>query len=232
MTPSELVAIADAILEEERELARERQREGRREGGKTAGKGRAKDSSPKSFREPMESETRHRVAAKVGVSAPTLAETALGRFLRESPKNEGGRPTKTGTSKGPVSVETPVLADLGLTKKESAEIKVRCERRIGEMLREIPKRRGSRPPDAGLHDVTPSIQSLGIERIQSHRWQAIFGIPAAQWVNVRTGKPYSKRHVCIVAESVGYLDTQGPRPRFRDIYNQVTHAKAGSEPKP
>jgi phage N-6-adenine-methyltransferase len=47
---------------------------------------------------------------------------------------------------------------------------------------------------------------------------------AAQWINVRTGEPYSHTHVQIV-ERVwrGNLNCQ-PRPRFRDAYNAITNA--------
>jgi hypothetical protein len=54
-----------------------------------------------------------------------------------------------------------------------AEIKLRAERRAGEMLREADKNEGGNPNL--LHDETgspPTLDELGISRIQSHRWQA------------------------------------------------------------
>lgn len=49
---------------------------------------------------------------------------------------------------------------------------------------------------------------------------------AKQWINARTGEPYSQRHVAIVLQIAReYLDIQ-PRPRFRDVYNEITHAPA------
>jgi 16S rRNA G966 N2-methylase RsmD len=47
---------------------------------------------------------------------------------------------------------------------------------------------------------------------------------AAQWKNARTGESYSRRHVQIVHEVFTcYLDST-PRPRFREVYNAITHA--------
>jgi hypothetical protein len=44
------------------------------------------------------------------------AERRLGDLLKAMPKNEGGRPTKTGTSEEPVST----LGEIGITKKQSS----------------------------------------------------------------------------------------------------------------
>jgi len=47
---------------------------------------------------------------------------------------------------------------------------------FGELLGDIDKQHGARPADTGLHDVTPSMLSeLGINKIQSHRWQSTIG---------------------------------------------------------
>jgi phage N-6-adenine-methyltransferase len=51
---------------------------------------------------------------------------------------------------------------------------------------------------------------------------------AKQWINVRSGEPYSQRHVSYVAAVVEKFTSQDPRPRFRDAYNAV----ANTEPKP
>jgi len=47
---------------------------------------------------------------------------------------------------------------------------------------------------------------------------------AAQWINVRTGKPYSVMHVNYTKQALIKLTLQ-PRPRFRDAYNEVANAK-------
>ena len=63
-------------------------------------------------------------------------------------------------------------------QNQVAEIKLRCERRIGEMLKEMPKQHGARPADTDSHDVTPpTLKELGIGRMDSSRWQAIAELP-------------------------------------------------------
>ncbi len=59
-----------------------------------------------------------------------------------------------------------------------AEIKLRAERRAGELLREMEKHEGGNPNLS--QDVTgspPTLSDLGIGRMQSSRWQAIADIP-------------------------------------------------------
>lgn len=58
--------------------------------------------------------------------------------------------------------------------KQASEIKLRAERRAGEMLREREKPKGNQH-SAGLQGVT--LQNVGISKIQSHRWQKIAEIP-------------------------------------------------------
>jgi ParB family chromosome partitioning protein len=61
---------------------------------------------------------------------------------------------------------------------QAAEIKLRAERRCGELLQEMDKQHGARPPDTGLHDVTPPLLAdLGIDKMQSSRWQRLADIP-------------------------------------------------------
>jgi ParB family chromosome partitioning protein len=47
---------------------------------------------------------------------------------------------------------------------------------------------------------------------------------AAQWINARTGEPYSLRHVQIVRHVVTDYSNSHPRPSFRERYNQITNA--------
>jgi phage N-6-adenine-methyltransferase len=46
---------------------------------------------------------------------------------------------------------------------------------------------------------------------------------AAQWVNVRTGEPYSAAHVNYTAKVYRVKFTEHPRPRFRDVYNALSN---------
>jgi N6-adenosine-specific RNA methylase IME4 len=68
-----------------------------------------------------------------------------------------------------------------IMQNQAAEIKIRAERRAGEMLGETEKQHGARPADnfTGLHDVIPppTLKELGISEIQSHRWQTMADVP-------------------------------------------------------
>lgn len=50
---------------------------------------------------------------------------------------------------------------------------------------------------------------------------------ARQWINVRTGAPYSQMHVSFTRQAVEKFTFQSPRPRFRDAYNDVANATSG-----
>lgn len=65
-------------------------------------------------------------------------------------------------------------------QNEIAEVKLCTERRAGELLGEREKSVGGRPTENRSHDVT-SLSDLGISKIQSSRWQAIAGIPLAEF---------------------------------------------------
>lgn len=62
-----------------------------------------------------------------------------------------------------------------------AEIKLRAERKAGELLQEMPKNEGQLKRGANLpqsHDVTTEkLSDLGIGKMQSSRWQAIAAMP-------------------------------------------------------
>jgi len=62
----------------------------------------------------------------------------------------------------------------GEYKNAGAEMKLRAERRLGEMLGENPEIHAG-GNQTKLHDVT--LEELGITKIQSHRWQSESSIP-------------------------------------------------------
>jgi N6-adenosine-specific RNA methylase IME4 len=74
-----------------------------------------------------------------------------------------------------------IQAGLGLEIiNDAAEIKLRAERRAGEMLAEMEKRHGARDGKTELQHVTPlSLNDVGITKGESHRWQAIAAVPQA-----------------------------------------------------
>jgi N6-adenosine-specific RNA methylase IME4 len=66
-------------------------------------------------------------------------------------------------------------AGLGLDmQNQAAEVKLRAERRAGELLAEMPKHNG----DPRSHDVT-RLSDLGIQKMESSRWQRIASLPEA-----------------------------------------------------
>ncbi len=61
-----------------------------------------------------------------------------------------------------------------------AEIKIRAERRAGELLQETDKNRGGRPTKSRntmIQVSGPTLMELGVTRMQSSRWQTIANIP-------------------------------------------------------
>jgi DNA modification methylase len=60
-----------------------------------------------------------------------------------------------------------------------AEIKLRAERRAGEILKDTPKNEGGllRGNTVLPRDDTPTLDDLGISKMQSSRWQAIAALP-------------------------------------------------------
>ena len=57
-----------------------------------------------------------------------------------------------------------------------AAIKIRAERRAGELLKEMPKLHGARPSDTESHAGTP-LADLGVTKNDSSRWQRLADIP-------------------------------------------------------
>lgn len=63
--------------------------------------------------------------------------------------------------------------------EKAAEIRVRAERRAGEMLKTMPKQNGAR---TGSYDTTPfRLADIGITKDQSHRWQRLAAVPEDQF---------------------------------------------------
>jgi site-specific DNA-methyltransferase (adenine-specific) len=72
-------------------------------------------------------------------------------------------------------------ARLGLeAQNDAAEIRLRAERKLGEILAALPKQDGGDAARARSHDATevpPRLGDLGISKTQSSRWQAIAAVP-------------------------------------------------------
>jgi site-specific DNA-methyltransferase (adenine-specific) len=69
---------------------------------------------------------------------------------------------------------------LGLeAQNDAAEIKLRAERRLGELLADAPLQNGGDAARARSHatEVRPRLRDLGISKSQSSRWQALAALP-------------------------------------------------------
>lgn len=71
---------------------------------------------------------------------------------------------------------TKQVGDSHEMQNQCAEIKLRAERRAGEMLGEMEKHKGGRPSENQSHDAT-SLSNLGITKSQSSRWQQVASLP-------------------------------------------------------
>jgi hypothetical protein len=86
---------------------------------------------------------------------------------------------------------------------EAAEIRLRAERRAGELLAEM-RDRGERvdghgDQKSGLRRATPILSDLGVEKTQSSRWQAIARVPGKHDRNHHAGADADairSRHDC------------------------------------
>jgi hypothetical protein len=71
------------------------------------------------------------------------------------------------------------FSSLPRTDQDAGEIKLRAGRALGQVLAEMPKQAGARPADTGSLDVTPpTLDSLGIHKMHSHRCQRMAGVAA------------------------------------------------------
>lgn len=88
----------------------------------------------------------------------------------------------------------------------ATEIKVRAERRAGEMLREAAERGERATPGTNQHarsshDATtsPTLAAIGITRSQSSRWQKLAAIPEAKFEQAVTAAKETAREVTTAA---------------------------------
>ncbi len=78
------------------------------------------------------------------------------------------------------------IGDSQRAQNAAAEIKIRAERRMGELLKAMPKQGGGRPLKTGstMEPVSPPLADLGIAKTQSHRTQAIADVPEEEFEEV------------------------------------------------
>jgi hypothetical protein len=70
-------------------------------------------------------------------------------------------------------------------ERKAAEIRIRAERRTGELLKELEKGKGGRPPENSLHDAnslfSKAKEDAGISDNQAARWQQLADIPKEEF---------------------------------------------------
>jgi hypothetical protein len=64
---------------------------------------------------------------------------------------------------------------------QAAELKLECERRAGQALREMTLSAGGRPSKANRSQVATSLEELGINKSQSSRWQDESSLPEDEY---------------------------------------------------
>lgn len=67
-------------------------------------------------------------------------------------------------------------------QNKAVEIKLRAERRMGQILAEMPKNEGGRPPKTGIgidtgFEQPQTLEEIGISKMQSSRWQQEASLP-------------------------------------------------------
>lgn len=106
-------------------------------------------------------------------------------------------------------------AGLGLEmQNHCAEIKIRAERKAGELLAEMPKQDGGDAARTRLHHATespPKLEDLGITKVQSHRWQQVASVP----------EPVFEQHVAKAKEANQELTTAGVMTLAKNVQRQT-----------
>lgn len=104
-------------------------------------------------------------------------------------------------------------AGLGIEmQNDAAEVKLRAERRAGELLREMPKNKGSQGTGSNQYEVrlrpatAPTLRDFGIEKTQAYRCQQVASVPA----------PVFEAHVATVKSEGKELTTTGVLEMVRE----------------
>ncbi len=74
-------------------------------------------------------------------------------------------------------VYTQQIGESPALQNQIAEIRIRAERRAGELLREMPKRKGAAGGRDARSSSTTTLEDLGISKDQSSRYQKLAAIP-------------------------------------------------------
>ena len=106
-----------------------------------------------------------------------------------------------------------------------AEIKLRAERRCGELLVEMERADVGRPEKTS-HAVTisppPTLADMGISRMQSSRWQAIAAVP----------EPIFEQHLATVKADAQELTSSGVLRVAKELERTAMHRAKHAAPPP
>lgn len=110
------------------------------------------------------------------------AQRRLGEYLKTTPKNEGGRPVETGNQREPVLA--PTLADLGVSKKLSAE-----SQRLAELDDDVYDRVREREikPSMAFRDQKRNELPEKIAALPPGKFRLIYADPPWQYGDDRSG---------------------------------------------
>jgi N6-adenosine-specific RNA methylase IME4 len=115
------------------------------------------------------------------------------------------------------------------SQQDAAEVKLRAERLLGELLAEMPKNKGA--AETRLHSATasPSYAEQGIEKTAAHRWQCLAKVPTEDFeshvVQLRdAGKEITTAGALRLAKKLqqpGQQETPTKGGRIEDLHEAV-----------
>lgn len=108
-----------------------------------------------------------------------------------------------------------------------AEIKLRAERRAGELLKKQDKNEGGRPPENQSHRATgsskpPTLEEVGINKSQSSRWQQIADLPEEKF----------EEHIVKTKDDKKELTTSSVLRLSRDVKEKEAKEEVIEQPTP
>jgi hypothetical protein len=85
-------------------------------------------------------------------------------------------------------------AELGKeAENAAAEIRLRAERRVGELLKEMPRNVGGRPTETGPHERPVSLGQLGVSKNESSAFQRMAAMPEDEFEGRLTAARHNGR---------------------------------------
>lgn len=109
------------------------------------------------------------------------------------------------------------------------EIKVRAERRAGQMLAEMPKARGELKNVSRSHDVTAikTLSEIGITKNESSRWQKLAAIPETQFEQAVN----AAKEVAGEVTTAAMLRVERAQSAEPKAVEQITGKRPGAKPE-